>query len=107
VSDAIQALNEVVFKAGQRGKIDDASTAVEQADELHILLTEIAVIAGDALEDHVKATNRAKPRKERVYREIVRQIAAVFKDDPLSTDEGIIFASDAVQEILDAYGVSE
>ena len=106
MSDAIQALNEVVFKAGQRGEVGEADKAVEREDELHILLTDISVIAGDALEDHVKAADKRKPRKERVYREIVRQIAVHFCDEVDDTTEGAFDTEVAVREILASFDIT-
>ena len=105
MSDAIQALNEVVFKAGQRGEVGEADDALEHEDELVTLLEEISVIAGDALEDHVKATDRAKPRKERVYREIVNQFTAIIQDCSQDTPEGPPYAIELMESVLDDYGI--
>ena len=71
MSDTIQALNEVVFKCSERE---------EDCGENEKLLEQIVEIAGAALEDHVKASDRARPRKERVYKEIVARIAVNFCD---------------------------
>lgn len=103
MSDAIQALNEVVFKAGQRedSGIGDKASPVD----LQELLKDISVIAGDALEDHVKATDRAKPRKQRVYRDIVNEIAAYFVPVP-DTVEGTAHVIEGVAEILKQYNVT-
>jgi len=95
MSDTIQALNEVVFKAGERE---------EDCGENEKLLEEIAVIAGDCIEEHVKAKFRARPRKERTYKEIVRQIAAYFCDG-CDTDEGAAFAEEGVREVLAAFDI--
>ena len=96
MSDTIQALNEVVFKCSERE---------EDCGENEKLLEEIVVIAGDCLEDHVKAADRAKPRKERTYKEIVRQIAGILVDDPLDTPEGTSYAVELIQEVLETYRV--
>lgn len=96
MSDTIQALNEVVFKCSER---EEDCGANEK------LLEEIVEIAGDAIEDHVKASDRARPRKERVYREIVRQIAAYFCDG-CDTPEGAAHTEEGVREILAAFDIT-
>ncbi len=103
MSDAIQALNEVVFKAGQR---EDSGIGEKASPvDLQELLADISVIAGDAIENHVKAADRAKPRKERVYKDIVGQIAGIMKDDPRETPEGLVYAVELIEEVLNTYGV--
>ena len=112
MSDAIQALNEVVFKAGERGEIDDAINAEsiedarDVADRRFKLLDEIAVIAGDAIEDRVKAADKAKPRKARVYKQVVHEIAHIVKGCSQDTPEGPPYALELIEEVLALYEVS-
>ncbi len=100
-SDTIKALNEVVSLAGQRGEKIDVDPNAEQ---LYELIEKIVAVAGDCLEDHVKASNRAKPRKERVNREIVRRIAAYFCDG-CDTVEAAQHTEEGVREILASFDV--
>ena len=102
MSDAIQALNEVVFKCSERGG-DDVNPE-DLADHRLKLLELIVEIAGDAIEDHVKASDRAKPRKERVYKEIVRKIAEYFCDQS-DTLESAIDTENAIREILASFDI--
>ncbi len=104
MSDTIQALNEVVFKAGERGDKRTADHAHECETKLYDLLTDISVIAGDALEVHVKAADRAKPRKTRVYKEIVEKIAVYFCDQ-CDTAEGSYHTEEAIRELLVSYNI--
>ncbi len=97
MSDAIDALNKIVYKAAERE---------EDCGANETLLEEISIIAGDSLEDHVRATDRAKPRKERVYKQIVDEIAPFFEDNSdLETPEGVYHICECVGEILDKYKV--
>ncbi len=101
MSDAIQALNEIVLKAGRRGEAEDC--AEEKIPEiLYSLLEDISVIAGDAIENRVKAT---KPRKARVYKEIVNQFQAIIQDCSQDTPEGPPYALELMEEVLNDYGI--
>ena len=105
MSDAIQALNEVVFKCSLRLNEDDKwGCCEEERDGLAALLEEITVIAGDALEEPVKATDRTKPRKERVYKEIVRRIAEYFCDQ-CDTPQQAVDTEREIREILASFDV--
>lgn len=100
MSDAIDALNKIVNTCSQR-KIDtdDDGFAVNLD-----LLTQVVECAGDALEDHVKAADRRRPRKERTYKEIVRRIALFFCDG-CDTAETAYYTEEGVREILMSYDI--
>jgi len=100
MSDSIQALNEIVSLCGQREANAGEKTTINLG-----LLEKIVEAAGDCLEEHVAASNRAKPRKERVYREIVRQIAMYFCDG-CDTDEGAAYTEEGVREVLAAFDIT-
>lgn len=110
MSDAIDALNKIVYNAGQRGQDGyqrnrDDENPQSYEEYLEGLLEFIAEVAGDSLEDHVAARDRAKPRKARVYKQIVEEIAVYFCDQ-VDTTEGAIFAEEGVREILVKYGIN-
>ena len=100
MSDTIQALNMIVALAAQRESDADG----QPAPELVGLLENIAEVAGDALEDRVKPADRTKPRKQRVYKEIVRRVAAHFCDG-CDTPEGAYATEEGVREILASYDI--
>lgn len=102
MSDAIDALNKVIYLTAQR----EGDAEGQPAPELVELLEKIAVVAGDALEDHVAARNRVKPRKQRVFKMCVEEIASIVGDDP-DTPEAIYHAMECIQEVLDNYKLSE
>lgn len=100
MSDTINTLNRIVHTAGARQKAGDGANEEEFAGNLK-LLEDIAEIAGDCLEDHVKAT---RPRKERVYRQIVKEIAVHFCD-VCDNPEQACDIEMLVREILASYDV--
>jgi len=106
MSDSIDALNKIVHLGAQRN--DPGELAIPDFEQTAVdnfkLLEKIVIVAGDAFEDHVAARNRAKPRKERVYREIVRQIAEHFCDQ-VDTVEHSFDIEVAVREILAAFDI--
>ena len=103
MSDSIDALNKIVHHASKRGT-KPTGTTDELSVILYNLLDKIVEVAGDALEDHVAARNRAKPRKERVYKEIVRRIAAYFCDG-CDTAEGAAYIEEGVREVLASFDI--
>ncbi len=106
MTDTIKALNEVLNIAAKRvdGGNGEWGSQEEDSEGRLGLLEEIVTVAGDALEDHVKASNKAKPRKQRVYKEIVEKIAAYFCDQ-CDTAEGSYHTEEAIREILASYDV--
>lgn len=96
MSDAIDALNKIVYKAAERE---------EDCGANETLLEEISVIAGDSLEDHVAARDKAKPRKERVFKEIVEQVSNLVKECDMTDPEGTYYTLELIQELLDRYEV--
>lgn len=111
MSDAIDALNKIVYNAGQRGeqgyqrnRDDDNPQSYEEY--LEGLLEHIAEVAGDSLEDHVAARDRQKPRKQRVFKQCVDEIANVVQNAAMDTPEGPYYAVELIQEILEGYGVA-
>lgn len=106
MSDTIQALNEVIFKCSLRfggTPFDDDNKwgdCEDERDGMFQLLEDIVEIAGDAVEDHVKASERVKPRKTRVYKEIVEKIAGLLKNDPVATGDKV----EQIQSLLVQYG---
>lgn len=101
MSDTINTLNRIVHTAGARQKAGDGANEEEFAGNLK-LLEDIAEIAGDCLEDRGDTTRR--PRKERVYRQIVKEIAVHFCgvcDNP----EQACNIEMLVREILASYDV--
>lgn len=96
MSDAIDALNKIVYKAAERE---------EDCGANETLLEEISVIAGDSLEDHVAARDKAKPRKERVYKGIVEEIAFIVNEGSMDKPEALYYTIELIQEVLDKYEV--
>jgi len=103
MSDTINVLNQIVGIASKRKAAGDGANEEEFKNNLD-LLEKIVVAAGDCLEDHIAARDRAKPRKQRVYKEIVDSIAVYFCDQ-CDTEEGAYFAEDGVRNVLAAYGI--
>ena len=103
MSDTINVLNTIIGITGKRGELGDADNAVERESELYTLLTDIAEAAGDCLEEHVAARNRAKPRKQRVYKAIVEQIAVHYCDE---FDEDYRNTCQAIREILVSFNIT-
>ena len=106
MSDTIDALNQILGIVGRREEKQDTGESLKTTKDSHLykLLDNVAEVAGDCLEDHVKASFNPRPRKERVYREIVRQIAAYFCD-PCQTVEAAQYVEEGVREILVSFDV--
>jgi hypothetical protein len=106
LSDNIQALNTVVGLAGQRERnpaVEKDPNDEQLSEWRGDLLEQIAVVAGDALEEHDVSTEGNRPRRERVFRAIVEEIAVFFCDE-CDTAEGAFFVEEGVRDILREYG---
>lgn len=103
MSNTIKTLTEIVGLCGQRQEHGDG--AGEEAFEANFkLLEKVVETAGECLEDHVKAAARCQPRKERVYKEIIRRIAVHFCD-VCDNPEQAFNTEEAVREILASYDI--
>ena len=104
MSDSIDALNKIVALAAER-EDQMGENSAKYAEQVEKVLEKIAEVAGDSLEDHVKAANRAKPRKARVYKDIVEEIAVHFCDDCLDDTDHAYAVAENVREVLARYGI--
>ncbi len=106
MSDTINTLNRIVGIAAKRAgdaELKDCGPEDLAAHRLE-LLEHIVEAAGDCLEEHKAASLRAKPRKQRVYKDIVEQIAVLFCDQ-VDTHEGAFFIEENVRDILRAFHI--
>ena len=90
----------IVALAAQRESDADG----QPAPELVGLLENIAEVAGDAIESHESAERGNRPRRERVFRAIVEEIAVFFCDE-VDTHEGAFFVEEGVRDVLREYGI--
>lgn len=104
MSDTIQTLNEIVSLCGQRQAAGDGANE-EQFTANFGLLEKVVGRAGDCLEEHIQANKRRKPRKERVYKQIVEEIAVHFCDICDNAKQAQNIEVD-VREILAAYDIT-
>ncbi len=106
MSDTINVLNQIVGIASKRGEKPTGKTD-ELSVVLYGLLEQVVESAGDCLEEHVAARNRAKPRKQRVYKEIVTEISALVGDVDMTCPEGTYYCVELIQELLNRYNIEE
>jgi hypothetical protein len=103
MSDAITALQDIVILAAKRGDIHFTLDA-EESEKLRGLLEEIVEVAGDSLEDHIKAV-RPRVRKARVYKTIVEEVAALVDDNDISAPEANYYTIELIGELLNRYNI--
>ncbi len=106
MSDAITALQDIVILCAKRGDIHFTLDA-EESQKLRGLMDEIVIVAGDSLEDHIKAAFSLKPRKARVYKKILEEVAAMVDDNDISAPEANYYTIELIQELLNRYNIKE
>lgn len=96
-----KSLNDILEIAAERGRLDPHKTGVENAGksrgELLDILERIVVVAGDALE----ADPEPKPRKSRVWKEIVERIVKALQAPDRKAHNRIV----DIQLLLEKYNV--
>lgn len=103
MSDTINVLNQILRRCAEREQA--GVNPEDEADHRLKLLELIAEDAGDCLEEHTAARLRAKPRKQRVYKQILEEIAMYFCDG-CDTAEGSYHTEEAIRNILIKYNIT-
>ena len=105
MSDALKCLGKIINRCAERegGDVNPEDLADHRLKLLELIVED----AGDCMEDHIVAREKAtpKPIKERVYKSIVEQVSNLVKECDMTCPEGTYYTCELIHELLDRYEV--